>query len=118
MKKNKQMTFLFICCSLLLLGIIYAILQANLKINGTTKISSNLWDVHFENIIVTPESVAIGTGDTAATIDPTNNCKIDFEVTLSLPGDFYEFTADIVNAGTIDAMIGTFERNLKINNVI
>ena len=47
-----------------------------------------------------------------------NDCKIDFEVTLSMPGDFYEFTVDVVNAGSIDAMIDTLEKTLKVNNVV
>ena len=76
----------------------------------------SLDDVHFDNIQVNANSVSIGTGDSAATIDPENNCKVDFEVTLSIPGDFYEFTIDVVNAGTIDGMIGTLNNTLTINN--
>ena len=116
MKKNKKITIYFVIFSLLLIGIIYAILQANLQINGTAKIGANTWDIHFNNIQVNANSVAIGTGDTAATIDPDNNCKVDFSVTLSLPGDFYEFTVDVVNAGTIDGMIGELTKTIKVNN--
>ena len=117
-QRNKRITSYFILFSLLIvIGVAFEILQANLQINGTAKISENEWDVHFENIVVNQDSVSIGTGDTAATIDPTNNCKVDFSVTLSLPGDFYEFTVDVKNAGTIDAMIGSFTKLLKVNNV-
>lgn len=117
-ERNKRITSYFILFSLIIiLGVVYAILQANLQINGTAKISENEWDVHFENIVVNQDSVPIGTGDTAATIDPQNNCKVDFSVTLSLPGDFYEFTVDVKNAGSIDAMIGTLTKTLKVNNV-
>ena len=119
MKKNiKKITTYFIIISLLLIGIIYAILQANLQINGIAKIKSNTWDIHFDNIQVNENSVSIGTGDSPATIDPENNCKVDFSVTLSLPGDFYEFTVDAVNAGTIDAMIGTLTKTIKVNNTV
>ena len=117
-RSNKQITTTFIICSLLLIGVIYAILQANLQINGTAKIQANTWDIHFDNIQVNENSVSIGTGDSQATIDPENNCKVDFEVTLSLPGDFYEFTIDVVNAGTIDGMIGTLNKTLKVNNEV
>ena len=117
MRRNKkQITTYFILFSLLLIGVVYAILQANLQINGTAKIQANTWDVHFDNIQINANSVAIGTGDSAATIDPENNCKVDFEVTLSIPGDFYEFTIDVVNAGTIDGMIGELNKTLKVNN--
>ena len=107
-RNNKQVTTYFILLALLLIGVIYAILQANLQINGTAKIGANTWDIHFDNIQVNENSVSIGSGDSAATIDPENDCKVDFEVTLSLPGDFYEFTVDVVNAGTIDGMIQTY----------
>ncbi|MBQ3306695.1 MAG: hypothetical protein IJG68_00720 [Bacilli bacterium] len=117
-KNNKQMTTYFILFSLLLIGVVYAILQANLQINGTAKIKKNTWDIHFDNIQVNENSVSIGTGDSGAEIDSENNCKIDFEVTLSLPGDFYEFTVDVVNAGTIDGMIGELNKILKVNNEV
>ena len=117
-KNNKQVTTYFILFSLLLIGVVYAILQANLQINGTAKIKANTWDIHFNNIVVNENSVSIGAEDSAATIDPENNCKVDFEVTLSLPGDFYEFTIDVVNAGTIDGMIGTLNKTLKVNNEV
>ena len=119
MRRNKkQITTYFILFSLLLIGVVYAILQANLQINGTAKIQANTWDIHFDNIQVNSNSVAIGENDSAATIDPENNCKVDFEVTLSLPGDFYEFTIDVVNAGTIDGMIGELNKTLKVNNEV
>ena len=117
-QKNKKITSYFVIFSLLLIGIIYAILQANLQINGIAKIKSNTWDIHFDNIQVNENSVSIGTGDSQATIDPENNCKVDFEVTLSTPGDFYEFTVDVVNAGTIDGMIGELNKTLKVNNEV
>ena len=117
-RNNKQMTTYFILFSLLLIGVVYAILQANLQINGTAKIQANTWDIHFDNIQVNENSVSIGTADSAATIDPENNCKVDFEVTLSVPGDFYEFTIDVVNAGTIDGMIGELNKTLKVNNEV
>ena len=117
-RNNKQVTPYFILFSLLLIGVVYAILQANLQINGTAKIQANTWDIHFDNIQVNVNSVSIGTGDSAATIDSENNCKVDFEVTLSIPGDFYEFTIDVVNAGTIDGMIGELNKSLKVNNEV
>ena len=116
-KKKKNLTY-YIILSLLIIGVVYAILQANLQINGTAKIGGNTWDIHFDNIQVNSNSVSIGTGDSQATIDPENNCKVDFEVTLSLPGDFYEFTVDVVNAGTIDGMIGELNKTLKVNNEV
>ena len=115
-RKNTQMTTNILIVSLLLIGVVYALLQTNLQIDGIAKILHNTWDVHFDNIQVNEDSVPIGENDSQATINPENNCKIDFEVTLSLPGDFYEFTVDVVNEGTIDGMIGTLNKTLTINN--
>ena len=109
------MTSYFVILSLLIIGVVYAILQANLQINGIAKIKSNSWDIHFNNIQVNQNSVSIGTGDSAATIDPTDTSKVDFSVTLSTPGDFYEFNVDVVNAGTIDGMIGELTQEMVIN---
>ena len=118
MNKNKKITTYFVILSLLVIGIVYAILQANLQINGIAKIKSNTWDIHFDNIQVNEDSVSIGTGDSPATIDPNDTSKVDFSVTLSTPGDFYEFTVDVVNAGTIDGMIGSLTTTLKVDNVV
>ena len=93
----------FIVLALLLLVIIsigYAMLNTTLNIIGKSSISKNIWDVHFENVQITAGSVE-------ATKIPTieNNTTVDFETKLKIPGDFYEFTIDVVNNGTIDAMI-------------
>ena len=117
-RRNQKATTYFVILSLLIIGIVYAFLQANLQINGIAKIKSNSWDIHFNNVQINENSVSISTGDSPATIDSNNNCKIDFEVTLSLPGDFYEFTVDVVNAGTIDGMIGELNKTLKVNGEV
>ncbi len=114
--KNQKIALFIMFLSMMALG--YAFLQANLQINGITKISSNTWDVHFANIQINQDSVALKEGDSAATIDSNNNCKVDFSVTLGVPGDYYEFTVDIVNAGSIDAMIGAITKTLKVNNIL
>ena len=117
-RRNQKITSYFVILSLLVIGIVYAILQANLQINGIAKIKSNTWDIHFDNIQVNEDSVSIGTGDSPATIDPNDTSKVDFSVTLSTPGDFYEFTVDVVNSGTIDGMIGSLTTTLKVDNVV
>lgn len=118
MKRNKkQITTYFILFSLVLIGVVYAILQANLQINGTAKIQANTWNIYFDNIQENENSVVIGNDDQEAVIDPENNCKVDFSVTLNVPGDFYEFTVDVVNSGTIDGMIDSINNSFKINGV-
>ena len=87
------------------IGVGYAALGANLKINGVADIPASTWDVHFKtgSIAVTSGSVTGTNVTTAATI--TNATQVDYSVKLALPGDFYEFTVTAENTGSIDAMI-------------
>ena len=79
----------------------YATLTTTLNINGNTKIEKATWDVHFENLVKNEGSVV---ATTDAAIDSTKTV-IDYAINLTEPGDFYEFTVDIVNSGSINAMI-------------
>lgn len=102
LKKNKKRSFLIILLLFVVcISIGYAAITTTLNINGDTKIKSASWDVHFENLVL---SDGIVTATTDATIDSTKTV-IDYSIKLVEPGDFYEFTVDIVNKGTIDAMI-------------
>lgn len=60
------------------------------------------WNLYFDNIEITPGSVS---ANQEATIIGSSRAEITFDVTLGVPGDFYEFTVDAVNDGTVDAMI-------------
>ena len=105
--KNKTQIYLIIILSLfLLVGIGYAALSATLKINGQTTINKASWDIHMEDINVTSGSV---TATTVPTLD-TAKTTVSFSITLTNPGDFYEFTVKEVNKGTIDAMVSTISK--------
>ena len=99
--KNKLTISLFILI-ILFIGIGYAYLTSNLTLSGSTKLAGNTWDIHFANLVVNSSSVSTST---PATIDSNDNTSIDYEVTLDKPGDYYEFTVDIVNAGSITGKI-------------
>ena len=115
MKKNKKRLLISVIMLLVLsIGIGYAYISSNLSITGSTKISSNTWDIHFNNIVVDNGSVSIPTGYQAATIDNSDTTKITYSILLNRPGDYYEFTVDIVNSGTIDGMIENVIS--KVNN--
>ena len=84
----------------------------NTNTNNTTSDANTdytKWDVHFENINILYGSVA---AIQEPTIDEENKLDITFSVNLNTPGDFYEFTVDVVNDGNIDAMVD------EINNSI
>ena len=115
-KRRKELYRVLLFILLMIVSIGYAVLSTNLKINGFSKINNSNWDIHFANVVVNSNSVSIGTGDQAATITANNNTEVTYTVTLSKPGDFYEFTVDAVNAGSIDGMISAIVS--KLNNTV
>lgn len=101
-KRRRLQTYVYVALAIFVfgMGIGYAALSETLTIDGTTDIDEASWNVHFDN-------VQIVSGSVAATTEPTitDNTSIGFGVTLENPGDFYEFTVDVVNEGTLDAKV-------------
>lgn len=79
----------------------YAAISRTLTISGTSGIKNNSWDVHFETITVTQGSVS---ATKAATIEE-GSTSVNYEIDLALPGDFYEFTVNVVNGGSVPAKL-------------
>ena len=104
-KKNRIMLLL-----ILILGVTigFALLSTTLFINGTASIKSNTWNIHWENVQVKSGSVSasIPTIDSAQT-------TVTYSIVLNIPGDYYEFTVDAVNSGTIDGMIESITSKLN-----
>ena len=105
MKYNYKRTFfgMFVFLFFAIFGVGYAYLTTNLSIDGTSSIKGSKWDVHFENVQVKEGSVE--TEEPVISDDTT----VSFNATLENPGDFYEFTVDVVNEGTLDARISSVE---------
>ena len=109
-KKHKIVAFLF---TIILIGIGYAYLTANLKITGTTKIGNARFDVHFENAQKRyATSNVTFSSNSNSNIEPgtpiikgENNTELEWEVTLNRPGDRYDFSVDVVNSGDIFAYV-------------
>ena len=99
-KYSMILTFTFI---LMMFSIGYAVISTTLSVNGTSKMANATWNVHFDNIQTKTGSV---TPTTAPTI--SNNTSVSFAARLENPGDFYEFNIDVVNGGSIDAMIDSY----------
>lgn len=101
---NGNGKFFILALLLLVIGVSigYAALSKTLNINGTSNIANNAkWDIHLDNVQVTPGSAS---PTQAATIAGNT---VSFGVDLNTPGDFYEFTVDVTNGGTIDAKLGS-----------
>ena len=91
------------------LTIAYAALNAVLTISGSAQVTSADWDIHLANPKVTNGSV------TTNVPQIKTNSTMDFSTTLNMPGDFYEFTVDVVNSGSIDAMIENVIKNPELD---
>ena len=105
--KTKQKRFqmnkkAFIFMAVMCMGIGFAFLSSNLTITGNTSVSGNKWNVYFTNVQETDGSVD---ATVVPTVTGTTTTSLTYTVNLDKPGDFYEFTVDAVNNGTIDAMI-------------
>ena len=107
MKKNKKnKTLLTVLILLLAITIGYAAIATTLKINGSADVKSARWNVYWDenSIQVTSGSVETSQGNGARVTD-AGKTQIEYSVELSEPGDFYEFTVDAVNEGSLNAKI-------------
>ena len=111
-KRKKSLVFGFLIF-VLFLGIGYAFLTTTLSINGTTDVDANTWNVYFDNVRVITGSVA----STTPVID-SSKTTVTFHTHLSKPGDFFEFTVDVKNDGSIDAMIETVTKTINNSTTI
>lgn len=84
--------------TVLCMSIGFATYNQDLDINGTTTVEAAKWDIHFKE-----GSYVESTGSVVATSYSLDVTTMSYEVTLSAPGDYYEFTATVENGGTFDA---------------
>lgn len=101
-KKNRNITILSIL--VIFIGIGFAYLSANLSINGQSLFKKVEWSIYLDNIVEIGDSTNSGT----ATINQDQD-TINFSTTLNTPGDIYSFTFDVVNDGTVDAVLESIE---------
>ena len=130
-KKSKK--GIIILALLLILGVSigYAALTAQLNIDGSTKIKGNNWsiDIPADNFDTTDPSCTNTTTGVGCPIDPSKEdvggetvvdqhptkeegqdgeVNVSWAVTLKKPGDYYEFTVDAKNDGTVNAKLDQY----------
>ena len=103
-RKTLYIILSIVLISIFSLTIVYAALSVTLNIIGNAEVVASSWDIHLDNVKVTSGSVS-GTEPSI-----TSPITATFSTTLTTPGDFYEFTIDIVNSGSIDAMIDSVSK--------
>ena len=89
-----------LCMILVIMGVGYAAFQSQLKISGTSNITSN-WSVKITDI---QSKVVNGTPANAS--DPTHtDTTATFRTTLTSPGDTMQYDVTVLNEGDIDAKL-------------
>lgn len=106
-KSNKRTKLIAILVAfIMLISVGYAALTTNLNINGTAIVKAKSWNVHFTNIVPDTTNNNVTSVDTAPTLS-NNNTVVTWEVSMDTPGQVYQFNVDVINEGTIDAMVST-----------
>ena len=102
-----------LCCILLLMGIGYAAFSTQLKINGTSNISSN-W-----RVLITDITSGDVVGDASNATEPTHTeTTATFSTNLVSPGDSITYTITVANQGSIDAVLRSIDVNTGSNDAI
>ena len=110
-RKTLYLVLAIVMISVFTLSIAYAAMEAVLEIHGNSEVVASSWNIHLENAQVTSGSVATN----APVI--SGNSTLAFDVDLNMPGEFYEFTVDVVNEGSIDAMIDSVVKTPELTSV-
>ena len=97
-RKTLSLLLCLVLISVFTLTVAYSALSAVLTISGNARVSAADWDIYLDNPRVT-------NGSATTNVPIVNGVTATFNTTLNMPGDFFEFVVDVVNDGSIDAMI-------------
>lgn len=115
-RKIKILSIIALIVSVLGLTVAFAALSQTLTINGSASVDAATWDIHFANLQA-PEITGDASVTTPLVLESTTISN--FNVSVTKPGDKIVYTFDIVNNGTINAVIDNFnEMQLYIYKVI
>ena len=109
-KKNKKIWLLVILFLLLIIGAVSAFLIITKDDKTATQKTKCDTSIHFANIKEFSSSV---TATKKAEIKADDKTKLTYEVTLSKPGDFYQFNVDVVNDGSNDGIVNLIKSKMN-----
>ena len=100
-QRNTQMLVIAVLAiAVLTMSVGFAAFTQRLDINSNTTVGVSTWNVKFltDSFTVTDGSVSVDSKNIVIT-----GTSVTYEVKLSKPGDFYEFTINVKNSGTFNA---------------
>ena len=109
-RKTLYLVLGIVIVSVFTLSVAYAAMSAVLEIHGNSEVVASSWNIHLENVKVKSGSVSTNAPQISGT------STLSFDVDLDLPGDYYEFTVDVVNGGSIDAMIDSVVKTPELTS--
>lgn len=99
MKNNyKKIIVLILFVAVMGVSIGFAALRTTLSISGTSTAKTNSWNIELKNI-------DNKSGVTATSEPSISGTTLTYGVTLAEPGQYYEFTVDVHNAGSLPAKL-------------
>ena len=114
-KEKKRVRIIIISVLVIFIGLGFALLESPLDIIGNAGINKTTWDVHFDNANITDYSDSNMLSNVPS-IKGEDKQEIEYEITFNKPGDYYEFTVDMVNSGNLDAELKSYTTKLQIDN--
>ena len=100
-KKNTQMFVIAILAvAVLTMSVGFAALTQTIDISGNVSVASSSWNIQFDTSSYQESAGSVSVAADNRTISGTS---MTYNVTLTKPGDFYEFTVNVKNTGTFDA---------------
>ena len=107
-RKKKNQKLLIITILVLIISIGFAYLTTTLEIQTIAGVRGNTWKIYFDNVeIYQGEDLATKLPTTSS----TDTLDLEFSATLKEPGDKFKFFVDVVNAGSLNAMLNIVKVN-------
>ena len=119
MEKERKVRVLSIAALLVAvlgLTVAFASLSQTLTINGSANMDAASWDIHFEKTSGKETEVEGAATFTEPTLSGT--AIENFSATLTKPGDSVTYYFDIVNKGTVDAVVSNYNFSHGYNKCI
>lgn len=105
-RKIKTLSLVALIVAVLGLGVAFAALSSKLTINGSAKAQAGSWNIHFTKTLDMPTQTTGNASFTEPTLSDTS--ILGFKATVTKPGDSVTYYFDIVNSGTVDALVDSY----------
>ena len=105
-RKIKTLSLVALIVAVLGLGVAFAALSSQLTINGSAKAQAGSWNIHFAKTLDMPTQTTGNASFTEPTLYDTS--ILGFKATVTKPGDSVTYYFDIVNSGTVDALVDNY----------